>query len=221
MAREHRARAAQLLQAARIPPHFRDCTFDTYPVSFKTAEALARARFVAMGPELDEEDEGYEEALDRWTDLPESMLLYGPFGTGKTGLAVSILRHRIESGLEDGLFVSTVDLLDAIRTRFNRDGTPKDGLGDDPLQQVKTVTVLVLDDLGTEKVTDWVQERLFAIINYRHDHELVTIFTSNLAPSELGEHIGERTMWRIVELCTNRRSGQRNLIKLDGPNLRA
>jgi DNA replication protein DnaC len=78
---------------------------------------------------------------------------------------------------------------------------------------VRTVPLCVLDDIGAERVTDWVRERLFVIVNARHDADLPTIFTSNLAPPALDDHLGERTMWRIIEMC--------EVVHLDGPNLRA
>jgi DNA replication protein DnaC len=80
------------------------------------------------------------------------------------------------------------------------------------LGAVKNTTLLVLDDVGSERVNDWVQEKLFVIINHRHDYHMETIFTSNLSPAQLVRHLGERTAWRILEMCA--------VVHLDGPNLR-
>jgi DNA replication protein DnaC len=86
----------------------------------------------------------------------------------------------------------------------------------DIMAELVGVALLVLDDLGAERNTDWATERLFALLNERHDYRRRTIVTSNPPPSELANHIGGRTMWRIAELASG------YIVSLDGcPNLRA
>lgn len=193
---EHRLR--QYFQAADVPTRFERCSFETYPESGATADVVARVRGWASG-----------EARER-----DSLLLYGLYGTGKTGLAVSAMRVWIGAEAEAALFITVPDLLDRIRATYN---APRQRESDEPserdvLRAVREVGLLVLDDLGAERPTDWVQEKLFAIINARHDHHRATIFTSNLDPAALAAHLGERTAWRIVEMC--------EVIHLEGPNLR-
>ncbi len=210
------ARLARLLPRAKIPPRFERCGFSNFPVTPATTEVVEQVRYWVQGPN-EEAVEDIEVAWDQWDTRRRSLLLYGGFGTGKTSLAVAALRLRIKETEEPGLFMTVPDLLDSIRATYNRrrgDADDDDGptTEEEVLDAVKESAFLVLDDLGAERVTDWVAERLFVIINYRHDHDLTTIFTSNLSPEQLGDHLGERITWRIIEMC--------EVIKLDGPNLR-
>lgn len=201
--REERSR---LFYESRVPTRFRRCAFSTYPRTPETDALVTRLEFWIDGPA----EEAGDDAWDTWkAERKESLLLYGAFGTGKTGLAVSVLKRFIHGWREPALFVTVPELLDIIRAGYDKARPSGER---DLLREAKTVPLLVLDDLGAERVTDWVQERLFVIINARHDEELATIFTSNLGPDELGDHLGERITWRIVEMC--------DVIHLAGPNLR-
>lgn len=204
-------RIALLLAEADIPPRFEKFTFAGYPFSDATKESVDHVKLWAFGAE----DDAPEERVSRARAMRSSLLLYGAFGTGKTGIAVAALRGMIRRYRGDGLFTTVPVLLDTIRRGYDRKPRGQEDEEDDSanlLERVKDATYLVLDDLGAERVTDWVAERLFVIVNHRHDHEQVTIFTSNLSPDQLGAHIGERTMWRIIEMA--------EIVKLDGPNLR-
>jgi DNA replication protein DnaC len=178
------ARRAALWDESGVPLRFQSFTLDNFPS--KPALASVRA----------------------WQkDGGESLLLWGAFGTGKTALAVGLVRERIDRG-ERAYFTTSPKLLDRIKATYSGDGAE-----DEILTLIKTVPFLVLDDLGAERVTDWVEEKLFTIINERHDEMRVTVFTTNLSPAELGAHIGERTAWRVMEMC--------DVLKIDGANLRA
>ena len=142
------------------------------------------------------------------------MLLWGPAGTGKTGLAISDLRDCIVKNRNDGRFASLPALLSELRNTYS-DRTRSEA---DVLRHYQHDGLLILDDLGAEHVKDtgWLEDRLYQIIGYRHAELQPTIFTSNLSPEELGQRIGERVMWRIVEMC-----GKAGIIHVDGKNHRA
>jgi len=61
--------------------------------------------------------------------------------------------------------------------------------------------VLALDDMGAEKPTEWVNERLFEIIDYRYNEYLPVIASTNATPAELKTQIGERSFDRLREMC--------------------
>lgn len=151
----------------------------------------------------DTDDDVYEEWVN-W--CKDGLYVYGSFGTGKTAQTAAVLRWWAVEMAYTCLFITTTELLDRIKRTFN-------GEVDDVLEDAKTVEVLLLDDIGAEKVTDWVRDRLFAVINARYNGHLRTIYTSNLTPEELAEHVGERITWRIMESC--------RVVKLTGPNRRS
>ncbi len=194
------ARLERYFGSAKVPPRYRDATLDSYPVTPSTAHVVAQLR---------------EYVADCRTREGRSVLMHGDYGTGKTGLAIGAMRAAIEEHAIDALFVTLVDLLNEIRTGYGPRGDG-DGKGADELQRlVRETGLLVLDDLGADRPTEWSCEVLFGLINYRYSHNLRTIFTSNYEPGELAEHWkpqGERIVWRIVEMSDS--------IAVDGPNLR-
>lgn len=191
--REQRDRAARrndvagFIARAGIPQRFRSCTFDSYPGS---QSALSTVKAFAEAGQF-------------------SVFLYGGYGVGKTGIAVSLLKARVERECEAALFVTVPNLLDAIRRGYAEKSTEQDS---QMLDRAKRVRYLVLDDIGAERVTDWVADRLALIIGHRHDEELATAFTSNLTLDQLAGRVGERTGWRIAEMC--------EVINVNGRNLR-
>lgn len=70
------------------------------------------------------------------------------------------------------------------------------------LERLKHLDLLVLDDVGTEKVSDWARALLFEVLDARHEDRLRTIITSNLKPNDLSAHLGERLADRIREDAT-------------------
>jgi len=188
LARQRSERIHRPFGDAQIPERFKDWEFSTFPVTEGKEEAFGLARTYAR------------EAKS------ESLLIIGECGVGKTGLAVCILKERIVQEVAS-LFSAVPDLLDKIRSTFSghHDYT-------DVMEAVKTIDFLLLDDLGAEYPTEWVKEKLYQLIGYRHDWNLPIVATSNLSLAELEEHLGARSLWRMIEM------GQ--VIELGGRNLR-
>lgn len=191
-----------------VPPRFSACSLENFPANERTETAYQAVKFWVSGPEIDETIDDGDAEYTAWRDKRnESLLLYGSFGTGKTGLGAGVLRELVEEH-GAGMFLTVPNLLDRIRSSYGDKGDGDREL----LDKVLETPVLMLDDIGAERVTEWVAEKLFTIINTRHDNLLPTIFTSNLDPKQLAGHVGERTAWRIIEMC--------EVIKLEGANLR-
>lgn len=127
-----------------------------------------------------------------------SLFVYGRAGTGKTHLAVAILKRRIGDH-KTALFTTGADLWDAIRASFQNVGPSADEL----IEAAKTVDCLVLDDLGAERLTDWVREKAYQIINARYNWGLQTVLTSNRSLVQLGaaDSLGDRTVSRLAGMC--------------------
>lgn len=182
---------AKLLEGARIPRRFAECSLSNYhPASNNGSHLRAynyAYRFVREYP-----------AVDR------GLLLTGPCGVGKTHLAVAILRGLVERGVPC-LFYEFGALLKEIQDSYNTvSNTSEMGV----LAPVYQTEVLVLDELGASKPTDWVRDTMMQIIGRRYNDRRLTIFTTNygdgrhtLSEETLEDRIGARLRSRFYEMC--------------------
>ncbi len=141
-----------------------------------------------------------DQYLEDWEENREAgrgLYFCGDVGSGKTHLAVAVMNELITRKRVPSLFVTVPELLDNLRGSYNDPGRNLD----EWMDAVKNADVLVLDDLGSERVTEWVRERIFVIVNHRYREALPTIFTSNIGPEELPTQLGERTASRIISMC--------------------
>lgn len=119
----------------------------------------------------------YAQAVEearRFAEDPQGFLIIaGPSGSGKTHLAAAVANRCIERG-QLTLFLAVPDLLDHLRATYRPDA---DTAYDELLEQLRSVPLLVLDDLGSHQSTPWAQEKLFQLINHRHAARLPTVVT--------------------------------------------
>jgi DNA replication protein DnaC len=139
------------------------------------------------------------------------LYIYGPIGSGKSHLAWALMRRYIESFERVKPYaVSTAELLHRLRPGGERWTTPQGNAWEgrsqpqriNDLEDAKNADLLLLDDLGAEHLTDFAGERLMVIIDHRYNHQLPTIYTSNLAPADLKAKVGERITSRIAHNAT-------------------
>jgi DNA replication protein DnaC len=182
---------AQLLVDARVPPRYGRCTLENFVLypNEKLLAALTHAKRFA----------------DAFPAVQKGLCLIGPPGIGKTHIAVAVLKDVIRSKHVRGLFYDVRDLLRVIRSTYNPVVRTAEM---DILRPVMDADLLVLDDLGAEKPSEWVEETMNLIVNTRYNERRPTIFTTNYEnlPDEadldtLKVRVGFRLHSRLHEMC--------------------
>ena len=206
-------RVARMLERAHIPKRYEHCSLDSYESGFRGANrTLAAAHLRAKK---------FVESYPAET-AGTGLLLTGSIGVGKTHLAVGILQALVVERGASGLFYDYRDLLKQVQNSYNRN---VDVTELEVLQPVFEAEVLVLDELGASKPTDWVWDTVAHILNTRYNDRRTTIITTNypnLPPGggesggagglgaaaraavreeSLGDRIGERMRSRLQEMC--------------------
>lgn len=175
-----------------VPAHYRDAVV-TEPVVVDWVSTLIRSTAAARmtRPHI---------------ETGPSLLLLGATGRGKTHQAYGALRALSVSGaLCAWQFATAADVYAALRPRPKVDS-------EEEFLRFARASVLVLDDLGAAKPSEWTEEVNYRLINHRYEHELPTLFTSNVAPAELAPVLGDRVISRLAEMATR--------VVLTGPDRR-
>ena len=213
------ARTQTLLAAARIPKRYEHCELSNFdfdgPHRQLFPARMAACKFVEEYP------------IDN-----TGLLLIGSIGVGKTHLAVGIIKELVLSKGIACLFYDYRELLKQIQNSYN-DSVKATEL--DVLRPVFETEVLVLDELGAVKPTEWVWDTVSLILNTRYNDKRTTIITTNFADDvgqdpyanpasefaraqrstrreTLGDRIGERMRSRLHEMCS--------IVKMEGEDFR-
>ncbi len=164
----------KLFGAAMIPTRFSQASVDDYPRGSTLLDDAVKA-----------------------VDSGHGLMIWGRRGVGKTHLSVVVLKRRLSEGVPS-LFVYVPDMLSRVRDAYSGRGPSAYEL----VEGVKNIDLLVLDDLGKERVTDWAREQLHIIINHRYAWQKQTVCTSQLGRKALEEHIGDSAVSRLGEMCS-------------------
>jgi DNA replication protein DnaC len=196
-------RAERMLGRAHIPRRYEHCSLESYETNFPSSNrtlgaAHLRARKFVESYPLETAGTG--------------LLLTGSIGVGKTHLAVGILQALVSERGATGLFFDYRDLLKQVQNSYNSQVRETEL---EILRPVFEAEVLVLDELGASKPTEWVWDTVAHILNTRYNDRRTTIITTNYAngaplstvtdgrvrEETLGDRIGERMRSRLQEMC--------------------
>lgn len=136
---------------------------------------------------------GYANDDNLFQTKRNSLILFGGVGSGKTHLAAAIANTMIDRGIPV-LFGTFSEHLEHIKDEYDHTGQKK------YLSMMKNTPMLVIDDLGMERKTDWTQQILFDVVNYRYEHLLPIVITSNLDFDGIGNHVGGAIFSRLYEM---------------------
>jgi len=135
-----------------------------------------------------------------------SLFLLGSTGVGKTYQAYGALKTILwKRQPVTWRAICEADLLGSMRPTGTVDTETE-------LQKYKSVDVLLVDDFGSSKCTEWVEEVIYRLVNHRFEWRKPTIFTTNLTPAEVSANVGDRVASRLVPMCSR--------VILDGPDRR-
>jgi len=215
-------RGERLLAAARIPARYEHCELTTfeYDPDDKRFKSIRDARFLA-GRFVE------EYPMDK-----TGLLFVGSVGVGKTHLAAGIIKALIREKGIHCLFCDYRELLKEIQNSYN---TSVQATEMEVLRPVFDAEVLVLDELGAVRSTEWVFDTVNYVLNSRYNDNKTTIITTNFpdAPEAepeidnlrtataaeraarretLGDRIGERMRSRLHEMCKK--------VEIEGPDYR-
>lgn len=147
----------------------------------------------------------------RFEQIPNTrkgLYIHGGVGTGKTHIAYTLYAN-MNKIKRYGMFKNMAELLREMRLDIGRQNVDKSFI-EEKLMEYNGL--LFLDDVGSERMTEWVEETFYLIINKRYENMLPIIFTSNLSIQDLANRVGDRIASRIVEMC--------DIISIDGNDKR-
>ena len=206
-------RLRQLLKKAAIPPRYFDKEFDQFSHNPQKHPLQSKALTRAV------------KYVHDFPDVPRGLLFAGPCGVGKTHLSVVILKAVIQEQMVAGTFVDEAELLRRLQYSYGP-GSPETER--EVMIPLSEVDLLVWDDLGTGRPTDWVRETIRTVINHRYTHKKLTILSTNwsleprtersfrpdkidkITQQTLEERIGKHLFSRILEMC--------EIVRVDGPD---
>ena len=202
-------KANRLLANALIPPRYFDRGFQEYSWhSSRQKQAQLRAI----------------DYVQNFPTGPRGLLFSGPPGVGKTHLSVAILKTLILEKIASGRFIDETEFLRRLQYSYGPDSRETER---EVMMPLLEVDLLVWDDLGTGRPTEWVAETIRMIINHRYTYKKPMILSTNcpLEPGNekksrlqgirnysLAERIGRRLFSRIMEMS--------EIVKIDGPDFR-
>lgn len=188
----HEANAIKRWERSNVGKRFAGCTFDSY-VSGPFQRQLEVCQKYAKSFDMND---------------GRGLILYGSVGTGKTHLATAIGRYIVYELGYSALFMPFTELLNTLKNNMNNKDFVRQFM-----DELNSADLLIMDDLGKEKYTEWSQEQLFSLLDNRYRDCKPIIVTTNYTPQDLSRRVDEAVMSRLIGTCA--------LVGMNGDDYRA
>ncbi len=182
--RQRMEQIKRLFDTSLLGPRFVQCTFDNWKPRHEISAALKICR-------------DYASAFQNARLCGKGLVLMGGRGTGKTHLTAAIAAELMNQ-LYTVIFQPVPTLLKRIQATYRKSAEEHEGK---LLSALTSCDLLILDDLGAEKWTEWMESTLYTIIDERYRQMLPVVVTTNCSMEELENQIGGRSFDRLVEIC--------------------
>lgn len=177
------------MKFAEIPNEFRELKINDFRTDCYKTEIGQKLAYMAKKLAIE-----YIKKFDSIKESGKGFYFYSQTkGSGKTRLMASIGNALIKRHFKSVRFLTTNNLLDEIKNTFQTEGYSR------LMEQIKRVDILMLDDFGGERPTDWVNEVFYSILNDRMTAKKITFFTSNAEAEAL--QYGERIISRVMKMA--------------------
>lgn len=194
--------AERLIIDSRMPRNLLNCSLDRFCFTYYDKNCFDREKGISYYEIARLAHRAAKEFIDNFLKDPntDGLLFTGDVGSGKTFLASCIANSLLKRG-QVVLFAVVPDLLDQIKATYDFGKGAGEVTEFDLLDAARQVPLLILDDLGAHNYTEWTRNKIYSIINYRLNHRLPVIVTTNIKLDEIEEYLGERTTSRLLEMC--------------------
>lgn len=178
------------LKNAHIPKRFTKKTLGDYDTKLGSPDVVTYSQ-------------QWIDNIEHNRECGEGLYLFGGSGSGKTHVACGVLREVVLNNLLSGFFITAEKFVEASYDEMNPDHELPEMYGDEHmLKYIHSVyDILVLDNLGSERMTDFTKKAITSMLNSRYEQQLITIITSEIPLSRLSDIYGPRVKSILSECC--------------------